>query len=148
MANWKQGHARTIFWWKFWFDTASTCLFIYLFTIILHWPFISASGLTVLLCWNCYLISFIPKRIQLIKAARKIFSRGLQAQELSGGVCILCIHTVCLLVRKREGEVTKIRKLPYVFSHRKWNGFILCFISSVTTSQSLCLSLREEQTQS
>lgn len=140
MASWKQGHARTIFWWKFWFETASASLFIYLFIIILPWPFISASGLTVLLCWNCYLISFIPKRIQLIKAARKIFSRGLQAQELSGGVCILCI-CVCLLVRKREEEVTKIRKLPYVFSHRKWYSFVFCFNSLVATSQSLWLSL-------
>lgn len=139
MASWKQGHARTIFWWKFWFDTASASLFIYLFLIILPWPFISASGLTVLLCSNCYLICFIPKRIQLIKAARKIFSRGLRAQELSGGVCILCI-CVRLLLRKREEEVTKIRKLPYVFSHRKWYGFVFCFISTVTTSQSLCLS--------
>lgn len=138
MASWKQGHARTIFWWNFWFYTASASLFIYLFILILHWPFISASGLTVLLFWNCYLISFIPKRIQLIKAARKIFSRRLRAQELSGGVCTLCI-CVCLLVRKKE--VTKIRKLPYVFSHRKWYGFMLCLISSVTTSQCLCLSL-------
>lgn len=145
MPSWKQGHARTTFWWKFWFDTASASLFIYLFIIILPWPFISASGLTVLLCWN-YLISFIPKRIQLIKAARKIFSRGLQAQEPSGGVFILCI-CVCLLVRKREEEVTKIRKLPYVFWHRKCYGFVFYFFG-YHFSEHLSVSLREWQTQS
>lgn len=123
------------------------CLFIYLSIIILPWPFISASGLTVLLCWNRYLIPFIPERIQLIKAARKIFIEDYRLRRCLGVLCTLCL-CVCLLVRKREEEVTKIRKLPYVFSHRKWYRFVFCFLSSVTTSQSLSVSLREWQTQS
>lgn len=105
------------------------------------WPFIPALGLPALLCWNFYLISFIPKRIQFIKAARKIFSRGLQAQEPSVGMCILCI-CVSVLVRKREEEVTKIRKLP-MSSHIE-SGMFLCFdffLQLPLLRDSVCLSL-------
>lgn len=76
-------------------------LVIYLFIMILPWPFIPALGLPALLCWNFYLISFILKRIQLIKAMTKIFSRGLQAQEPSVRVCILCM---CVCVSEKEGR--------------------------------------------
>lgn len=65
------------------------------------WLFIPILGLPTLLCWNFYLISFIPKSIQLTKAVGKIFSRGLQAQQMSVGVCILCI---CVCVGEKEGR--------------------------------------------
>jgi len=69
--------------------------------MILPWPFICALGLPARLCWNFYLISFIPKRIQFINAVRKIFNRGLEALEPSVGACMLCM---CVSVGEKEGR--------------------------------------------
>lgn len=103
------------------------------------WPFILVLNMT-LLCWNLYLISFIPKRIQLIRVERKIFRKAYRLRSILWGT-VHCVHCAYICVSTRKREVTKIRKLPYVFSHRKWHIFVFWFLSSVPASQSLCLTV-------